>query len=45
MPGWFVPLRGRGQQRPTLRVALKELPFWDEIGRLPPRRAPLPLAE
>ena len=44
VPGWFVPLRGRGQQRPMLRVALAELPFWDEIGRLPPRRVPLPLA-
>jgi protein-L-isoaspartate(D-aspartate) O-methyltransferase len=42
--GWFVPLRGSGQQRPVLRVALEELPFWDEIGRLPPRRVPLPLA-
>ena len=42
--GWFVPLFGRGQQRPAVRVALKELPFWDEIGRLPPRRVPLPLA-
>ena len=28
----------------ALRVALAELPFWDEIGRLPPRRVPLPLA-
>jgi hypothetical protein len=27
-----------------LRVALAELPFWDEIGGLPPRRVPLPLA-
>jgi protein-L-isoaspartate(D-aspartate) O-methyltransferase len=43
-PGWFVPLLGRGQQRPALRLALAELPFWDEIGRLPPRRVPLPLA-
>jgi hypothetical protein len=42
--GWFVPLRGLGQQRPALRVALRELPFWGEIGRLPPRRVPLPLA-
>ena len=42
--GWFVPLLGRGQQRPALRVALAELPFWEEIGRLPPRRVPLPLA-
>jgi len=25
--GWFVPLRGRGQQRAALRVALAELPF------------------
>jgi protein-L-isoaspartate(D-aspartate) O-methyltransferase len=44
VPGGFVPLRGSGQQRPALRVALAELPFWDEIGRLPPRRVPLPLA-
>ncbi len=44
VPGWFVPLRGPGQHRPALRVALAELPFWDEIGRLPPRRVPLPLA-
>jgi hypothetical protein len=44
VPGWFVPLLGSGQQRPALRVALAELPFWDEIGRLPPRRVPLPLA-
>jgi protein-L-isoaspartate(D-aspartate) O-methyltransferase len=44
VPGWFVPLLGPGQQRPALRVALTELPFWDEIGRLPPRRVPLPLA-
>ena len=42
--GWFVPLLGRGQQRPALRVVLAELPFWEEIGRLPPRRVPLPLA-
>ena len=42
--GGFVPLRGTGQQRPTLRVALAELPFWEEIGRLPPRRVPVPLA-
>jgi protein-L-isoaspartate(D-aspartate) O-methyltransferase len=42
-PGWFVPLLGPGQQRPALRLALAELPFWDEIGRLPPRRVPLPL--
>jgi len=44
VPGWFVPLRGAGQQRPTLRIALAELPFWDEVGRLPARRIPLPLA-
>jgi len=44
LPGWFVPLLGPGQQRPVLRVALAELPFWDEIGRVPPRRVPLPLA-
>jgi hypothetical protein len=44
VPGWFVPLRGPGQQRPVLRVALAELPFWDEIGRFPPQRVPLPLA-
>ncbi len=44
VPGWFVPLLGPGQQRPALRVALAELPFWDEIGRFPPRRVPLPLA-
>jgi protein-L-isoaspartate(D-aspartate) O-methyltransferase len=44
VPGWFVPLVGSGQHRPALRVALAELPFWDEIGRLPPRRVPLPLA-
>jgi hypothetical protein len=31
-------------RRPALRVALAELPFWDEIGGLPPRRVPLPLA-
>jgi protein-L-isoaspartate(D-aspartate) O-methyltransferase len=36
--GWFVPLLSRGQQRPALRAALAELPFWEEIGRLPPRR-------
>jgi protein-L-isoaspartate(D-aspartate) O-methyltransferase len=42
--GWFVPLLGSGQHRPALRVALAELPFWEEIGRLPPRRVPLPLA-
>jgi protein-L-isoaspartate(D-aspartate) O-methyltransferase len=42
--GWFVPLRGRGQERPALRVALAELPFWEEISGLPPRRVPLPLA-
>jgi protein-L-isoaspartate(D-aspartate) O-methyltransferase len=44
VPGWFVPLLGPEQQRPTLRVALAELRFWDEIGWLSPRRAPLPLA-
>ena len=44
VPGWFVPLVGTGQQRPALRVALAELPFWNEIARLPPRRVPLPLA-
>jgi protein-L-isoaspartate(D-aspartate) O-methyltransferase len=44
VPGWFVPLVGPGQQRPALRVSLAELPFWDEIGRVPPRRVPLPLA-
>jgi protein-L-isoaspartate(D-aspartate) O-methyltransferase len=44
VPGSFVPLLGSGQQRPAPRVALAELPFWDEIGRLPPRRVPLPLA-
>jgi protein-L-isoaspartate(D-aspartate) O-methyltransferase len=44
VPGWFVPLLGSGQQRPALRVALAELPFWDEIGGSPPRRVPLPLA-
>lgn len=44
VPGWFVPLLGLGQQRPALRIALAELSFWDEIGRLPPRRMPLPLA-
>jgi protein-L-isoaspartate(D-aspartate) O-methyltransferase len=44
VPGWFVPLLGPGQQRPALRVALAELPFWDEIGRFPPQRVPLPLA-
>jgi protein-L-isoaspartate(D-aspartate) O-methyltransferase len=44
VPGWFVPLRGAGQHRPTLRTALAELPFWDEIGRRPARRIPLPLA-
>jgi hypothetical protein len=32
------------QQRPALRVALAELPFWDEIGGSPSRRVPLPLA-
>jgi hypothetical protein len=42
--GWFVPLLGRGQQRPALRVAVAEQPFWEEISRLPPRRVPLPLA-
>jgi protein-L-isoaspartate(D-aspartate) O-methyltransferase len=44
LPGWFVPLLGSGQQRPALRVPLAELPFWDEIGRLPPQRVRLPLA-
>jgi hypothetical protein len=29
--------------RLALRIALAELPFWDEIGSLPPRRVPLPL--
>jgi protein-L-isoaspartate(D-aspartate) O-methyltransferase len=43
VPGWFVPLRGAGQQRPKLRIALAELSFWDEISRLPARRIPLPL--
>jgi protein-L-isoaspartate(D-aspartate) O-methyltransferase len=44
VPGSFVPLLGCGQHRPALRAKLSELPFWDEIGRLPPRRVPLPLA-
>jgi protein-L-isoaspartate(D-aspartate) O-methyltransferase len=44
VPGWFVPLLGSGQHRPTIRIALAELPFWDAIGRAPPRRIPLPLA-
>lgn len=44
VPGWFVPLRGAAQRRPTLRIALAELPFWDEISRLPARHIPLPLA-
>ncbi|HEY1412500.1 MAG TPA: hypothetical protein VGF36_10175, partial [Rhodopila sp.] len=43
VPGWFVPLVGSGQQRPRLRFALAELPFWDEID-VPPRRVKLPLA-
>jgi protein-L-isoaspartate(D-aspartate) O-methyltransferase len=43
VPGWFVPLRGAGQQRPKLRIALAELPFWDEISTLPARHIPLPL--
>jgi protein-L-isoaspartate(D-aspartate) O-methyltransferase len=44
VPGWFVPLRGQGQHRPALRVALADLSFWEEIGGLPPLRVPLPLA-
>jgi hypothetical protein len=38
--GWLAAVMARL----ALRVALAELPFWDEIGRLPPRRVPLPLA-
>jgi len=44
VPGWFVPLLGPGQQRPRLRFALPELPFWGEVGGAAPRRVPLPLA-
>lgn len=44
VPGWFVPLVGPGQQRPRLRFALAEVPFWGEIGGAAPRRVPLPLA-
>lgn len=44
VPGWFVPLLGPEQHRPALRVAVAELPFWKEIGGLPPRRVALPLA-
>ena len=44
VPGWFVPVLGSGQQRPRLRVPLAELPFWDEIGGVLPRRVKLPLA-
>jgi protein-L-isoaspartate(D-aspartate) O-methyltransferase len=44
VPGWFVPLLGAGQQRPRLRFALAELPFWNEIIGVLPRRAKLPLA-
>ena len=43
VPGWFVPLVGPGQQRPRLRLALAEVPFWGEIGGSDPRRVPLPL--
>ena len=44
VPGWFVPLLGSRQQRPQLRLALAELPFWDEIKGAPSRRVKLPLA-
>ena len=44
VPGWFVPLLGPGQDRPRLRFPLTALPFWDEIGGAPSRRAALPLA-
>ncbi len=44
LPGWFVPLIGSGQQRPRLRFALAELPFWGEIDGTPSRRVKLPLA-
>ena len=44
VPGWFVPLVGAGQQRPRLRSALSELPFWNEIDHATPLRLPLPLA-
>lgn len=44
VPGWFVPLLGPAQQRPRLRFALTDLPFWAEIGGTAPRCVPLPLA-
>jgi protein-L-isoaspartate(D-aspartate) O-methyltransferase len=44
VPGWFVPLLGSRQQRPRLRFALAELPFWDDIKGAPSRRVKLPLA-
>jgi protein-L-isoaspartate(D-aspartate) O-methyltransferase len=42
--GWFVPLRGLGQQRAELCQPLEKLPFWGEIGGAPNFRARLPLA-
>lgn len=43
VPGWFVPLLGQEQQRPQIRHALTELPFWGEIDSAAPQRIPLPL--
>ena len=44
VPGWFVPLLGPTQQRPLVRYALSDLPFWPEVGGIAPRSVPLPLA-
>ena len=45
VPGWFVPLRGTGQQRSRFRFGLAELPLWNEIGGAPSRCVKLPLAK
>jgi hypothetical protein len=41
VPGWFVPLLGRGQQRPALRVALADVLGRDRQPSAAARAAPL----
>jgi protein-L-isoaspartate(D-aspartate) O-methyltransferase len=41
--GWFVPLQGPGQQRPTIRRPRESLPFWRDIHATPVARLALPL--
>jgi protein-L-isoaspartate(D-aspartate) O-methyltransferase len=41
--GWFVPLQGASQQRPSVHRSLETLPFWPDIGRTPTVRVALPL--